>query len=109
MEAYVDDFFGGPQRSEAGGRADKRKAELLFVQLITVGELTGAKMNRKKCFPPARKMEILGFLYDSIAKSCRLSQKKQEKYINRINVVLNSPAISEKNLEKLVGNLTYSA
>ena len=59
--------------------------------------------------PPARKMEILGFTYDSIKKSCKISDKKREKYINRINDALNSQVILIKNLEKLVGNLTYSA
>ena len=90
MESYVDDFFGGPKRSKAGIKTDKRKADKLFEQLIAVGELTGAKMNLKKCCPPAGVMEILGFLYDAIAKRCRLSNKKQTKYINQINVVLES-------------------
>ena len=85
----MDDFFGGPKRSKEGIKTDKRKAEILFKQLIAVGELTGAKMNLKKCCPPARVMEILGFLYDAIAKRCRMSNEKQTKYINRINVVLN--------------------
>ena len=90
LESYVDDFFGGPKRSKEGVKTDKRKAEILFDQLIAVGELTGAKMNPKKCCPPARVMEILGFLYDAVAKRCRLSTKKQTKYINQINVVLES-------------------
>ena len=54
-------------------------------------------------------MEILGFVYDAIAKSCKLSNKKQEKYINRINDVLQSTDVCGKILEKLVGNLTYAA
>ena len=66
-------------------------------------------MNPKKCCPPARVMEILGFLYDAVAKRCRLSTKKQTKYINQINVVLESKQISVTNLEKLVGYLTYAA
>ena len=59
--------------------------------------------------PPAQKMEILGFLYDAIAKSCKLSEKKRKKYIARINDVLDSKYIKIKRLEKLVGNLTYAA
>ena len=105
----MDDFFGGPKRSWAGLDADKIKATLTFKCLIAVGDLTGAKMNLKKCHPPARLMEILGFLYDSIHRACRLSEKKVNKYISRIINVLGSSYVQFKHLEKLVGNLTYAA
>ena len=65
-------------------------------------------MNLKKCLPPARKMEILGFLYDAITRYCRLSKTKQEKYIERIDETLKATLITAKNLEKLVGYLTYA-
>ena len=74
MASYVNDFFGGPKRSQAGVESDKLRAKVLFKQLIAVGELTGARMNLKECCPLARVMEILGFIYDSIKKSCRLSE-----------------------------------
>ena len=109
LESYVDDFFGGPKQSKGGLKADKIKAQILFNELIAVGELTGAIMNLEKCCPPAQKMVILGFLYDSIAKTCRLSEQKREKYINRIDDILNSEYIKIKVLEKIVGNLTYAA
>ena len=54
-------------------------------------------------------MEILGFLYDAIAKCCKLSNEKQKKYIIRVTEALNSSEIEVKNLEKLAGNLTYAA
>ena len=85
------------------------RAQKLFNYLIAVGKLTRAKMNPKQCHPPAQRMEILGFLYDTIARSCKLSPKKQEKYISRINGVLQDTHVSGENLEKLVGNLTYAA
>ena len=66
-------------------------------------------MNLSKCCAPAQNMEILGFVYDAIAKSYRLLKKKQQKYINRIIAVLQKPTVEFKNLEKLVGNLTYAA
>ena len=102
-------FFGGPKNVGGGIEVDRRNADLLFDFLIAVGELSGAKMNLEKCFPPARVMEILGFVYDAIARSCRLSEGKQKKYIKRICNVLKSPKVVFKNLEKLVGNLTYAA
>ena len=109
MKSYVDDFFGGPIRSKNGLEKDGINAKICFDVLIAVGELTGARMNSKKCCPPARKMEILGFMYDAITRSCRLSDKKQKKYMNRIDIVLESVYVTKKTLEKLVGNLTYAA
>ena len=66
-------------------------------------------MNLKKCCPPASIMEILGFLYDAITKSCKLSAKKQKKYIAHMNDILQSTHVPRKNLEKVMGNLTYAA
>ena len=109
LKSYVDDFFGGPKKSGRGLKNDKCNAQLMFDILIAVGELTGAVMNLEKCCPPARVMEILGFVYDAIARSCRLSKEKTKKYITRVNDVLKSPHVRFKNLEKLVGNLTYAA
>ena len=109
LESYVDDFFGGPKKSRAGIKADKMNAKLMFENLISVGDLTGAKMNSKKCHPPARVMEILGFLYDAINRSCKLSEEKVQKYISRIRNILNEQYVYHKHLEKLVGNLTYAA
>ena len=54
-------------------------------------------------------MVILGFLYDAITKSCKLSVKKKDKYIARIENILKSEYIKIKLLETIVGNLTYAA
>ena len=105
----MDDFFGGPLKTKDGIKPDKLKANLIFKYLLDVGDLTGAKMNREKCLGPARVMEILGFIYDSISRSCKLSEKKRTKYLTRIESVMNSPKVRFKFLEKLVGNLTYAA
>ena len=109
MKSYVDDFFGGPIRSKNGLETDRINAKTCFDVLIAVGELTGAIMKPEKCCPPARKMEILGFLYDAVKRRCRLSETKIVKYISRIDDVLGSKYVTRKNLEKLVGNLTYAA
>ena len=105
----MDDFFGGPKRSKNGILGDKRKSVIMFDELLIVGNLTGAKMNRKKCLSRARVMEILGFIYDSNFKACRLSVSKQRKYTIRIDLILCSKVVTFKKLEKLVGNLTYVA
>ena len=105
----MDDFFGGPLKTKDGIKSDKLKANLMFKYLLAVGDLTGTKMNDEKCLGPARVMEILGFIYDSILKYCKLSKKKQTKYLARIEFVLNSSVVRFKFLEKFVGNLTYAA
>ena len=76
---------------------------------MAAGRITGAIMNSEKCFPPAQKMVILGFSYDAIAKLCKLSEEKKDKYITRIENILKSEYIEIKLLEKIVGNLTYAA
>ena len=78
MAPYIDNFFGGPKRSQAGVEHDKLRAKVLFKQLIAVGELTGARMNLKKCCPPARVMEILGFirLYQKNHVDCQDNERK---------------------------------
>ena len=76
---------------------------------MAAGRLTGAIMNSEKCFPPAQKMVILGFFYDAVAKLCKLSEEKKDKYITRIENILKSEYIEIKLLEKIVGNLTYAA
>ena len=74
----MDDFFGGPKRTNQGIMVDKRKAKLLFDLLLAVGDLTGTVMNREKCHPPARIMDTLGFCYDSISRTCKLSKENSK-------------------------------
>lgn len=72
-------FFFLPLEIKDGIKPDKLKAHLIFKYLLAVGDLTGTKMNKEKCLGPARVMEILGFIYDSISRSCKLSEKKTNK------------------------------
>ena len=108
LKSHVDDFFVGAIKTKGSVEKDRSRAEQFFDVLIAVGELTGTKMNRKKCHAPAGIREFLGFTYDAIARSCRLSEQKTKKYINRIVGVLRSLGVKFKNLEKSVGNLTYA-
>ena len=105
----MDYFSGWPKRSKNGFLFDKRKAMVMVDVLFAVGDLTGAKMNIKKCHSPVQIIEIINFLYASILKICILSITKQEKYIRRIDSILSATIVSLKRLEKLVGNLTYAA
>ena len=77
--------------------------------LITVGKQTSTLFNTDKTRGPARSLVILGLLFCSISKSCRLGEDKRQKYLSRISALLASPETSSKLLERLVGNLGYAA
>ena len=75
LSSYVDDFFGGPVRTESLEN-DKNNATLLLKNLIDIGEFTNTRMNIMKCLPPARSMNILGIVFDSKKRLCFLPEKK---------------------------------
>ena len=52
---------------------------------------------------------VLGLLFCSISKSCRLGENKRQKYLSRIASILVAPETPSKVLEQLVGNLGYAA
>ena len=52
LSAYVDDFFGGPNRTGSDS-GDEIKAKMLLVSLIEFGRITNTLMNIKKCQGPA--------------------------------------------------------
>ena len=68
LSSYVDDFFGGPIRTDCLGK-DETKAILLLENLISIGDLTNTRMNLEKCLPPARIMELLGITFNSITRT----------------------------------------
>ena len=100
VKSYVDDIFGGAKTFEHALR--------LKETLIATGNLTTAKMNAKKCHGPARQLPILGMLFDSIKRRCTLTQKKQQKYIARLEKSLSKEGMTSKELEKMVGYLVYA-
>ena len=77
--------------------------------LTTVGRATGTDFNPEKARGPATKLVILGLLYCSVTRSCRLGDTKRSKYLSRITSVISSRRATSKQLEQLVGNLGYAA
>ena len=77
--------------------------------LIAVGRQTTTFFNKDKTRGPARSLVILGLLFCSISKSCRLEEDKRQKYTSRITAHLAAPETTSKLLEQLVGNLGYAA
>ena len=97
----MDDVFGGADL--------KSHAADLIAQLIAVGKVTTAVMNRLKCKGPARVMEILGLLFDASARKVTVPPGKRDKYLRKIRKVLAATRVTSKTLEKLLGYLGYAS
>ena len=108
LASYVDDFFGGPVRTGCL-KSDKKTANLLITNLISVGEVTNTRMNPLKCLPPSRSMNILGIVFDSKRRLCTLPIKKVVKYLRRIKLLHQNRSCTPKELEKIIGNLVFAA
>ena len=108
LAVYMDDFFGGPIRTESLSE-DLKRAHTLFTVLIIIGAVTSTLMNLKKSEEPARSKEILGMVFDSKVKACFLAQTKIAKYSKIVSEVKESGVASSKVLQKIVGYLVYAA
>jgi len=97
LESYVDDIFGGASTYD--------QTLQLKNEIITTGTATAARANRSKCHGPSQNLKILGMVFDAVAKRCSLPQTTIDKYIGRINSILEASSTTSKDFEKLVGNL----
>ena len=77
--------------------------------LTIVGRATATEFNTAKNRGPATELVILGLLYCSVTRSCRLGDAKRVKYMSRILSVISTPVATSKQLEQLAGNLGYAA
>ena len=87
----------------------QEQTQLMIDTLLAVGRQTASFFNTDKTRGPARSLVVLGLLFCSIYKSCRLGADKRQKYLSRVSALLAAPATSSKVLEQLVGNLGYAA
>ena len=101
LGSYVDDGFGGA-RSQG-------KAQLMIDRLFKAGLETSTRFNAGKTRGPARSLVVLGLLYCSVTQSCRLGDKKRQKYLSRVDAMMASVGTTSKLLEQLVGNLGFAA
>ena len=101
LGSYVDDAFGG-----ALGRS---QAQITIDTMTSVGRATATFFNLKKTSGPATRLVILGLLYCSVSRMCRLGVRKRAKYIDRVLAVLRSPKIASNILEQITGNLGFAA
>ena len=78
-------------------------------ELYAMGRATGTIFNMDKTRGPATQLVILGLLYCSATRSCRIGDDKLAKYSSRIAKLVLNPSTTSKALEQLVGNLGYAA
>ena len=101
LRSYVDDGFGG---------ADTWKIAIKLIKFITDMGLTHETIvNTAKTEGPATALVILGLLYCSQSKVCRLDPAKVTKYAARISTLLAVGVATSKDLERLVGNLQFAS
>ena len=81
----------------------------MIEQLYVVGLATRTVFNKEKTRGPATQLVILGLLYCSVTRSCRVGDKKRIKYLSRIDNLLQGATTKSKTLEQIVGNLGYAA
>ena len=101
LGSYVDDAFGGTN--------SQAHSQTMMETVPIVGRATATDINLGKSRGPATKLVILGLLYCSVTRTCRLGDAKRVKYMSRIQVVLSAPVTTSKRLEQLAGNLGFAA
>ena len=101
LESYVDDVFGGANTKEQAG--------IIFSEIISVGLLTTAVINKSKCHGPCQIIDVLGLRYNAIKRRVNLPPPKQEKYLQKLQDALSALIITSKDLEKLIGYLCYAS
>ena len=78
-------------------------------ELYAMGRVTGTIFNMDKTRGPATQLVILGLLYCSVTKSCRIGDDKRAKYLSRVVLLVLKRSTTSKALEQIVGNLGYAA
>ena len=101
LGSYVDDAFGGTN--------SRAHTQIMMETLAIVGRATDTKVNPAKSRGPATKLVILGLLYCSGSRSCRLGDAKRAKYMSRIQLAISATVTTPERMEQLAGNLGFAA
>ena len=77
--------------------------------LYAVGHATGTVFNMAKTRGPATRLVTLALLFCLVTRSCRVGDKKRDKYLSRIGRLLLATTATSNYLEQVLGNLGYAA
>ena len=97
--SYVDDFWAFAKSAHL--------AWLLLWALLSAFWYLGLAVSLKKLQWPARRMKILGFIFDLPTQTVQIPAKKIEKARTRLQLVLDSPTTCRKDMERLLGILQW--
>lgn len=97
---FLDDFFSAQIESEAANS---------YQNLMKLLQTLGIEENLKKACPPAESMVVLGILFCTVSMTLSLSQEKTQEIIAELNAWKNRDSCSLKQMQSLVGKLSFAA
>ena len=66
-------------------------------------------MNTRKCRGPARRLSILGHMYDSILRRVYLPLAKRNKFLADLRSLLSNRIVLSKDIERTLGYLCFAS
>ena len=97
LRHYIDDFFGACPTKE--------QAEKLYNSVIKTFEDLGIPTRPHKCFAPWTKHKILGWLYNTVARTVGMLKEKRIELLNLILRLIKTHKSDKKSLEKIIGKM----
>ena len=97
LRHYIDDFFGAcPTKSQA---------EKLYNSVIKTFKDLGIPTRPHKCFAPWISHKILGWWYDTVARTVGMIDDKRIELLNLILRLIKTHKSDKKSLEKIIGKM----
>lgn len=97
--AYLDDY--------AACHSTLHKAEHTYQRFTQLAAELGLQLAEKKCFPPAKKVEWLGYYLDSETMSVAIPKTKLTEVLQECEQWLARKRASRKMIQKLAGKLIF--
>lgn len=107
FEVYVDDFIAIAQASSMDDLRNITRAFLWGIESIFPEGISMQKLEKEGKWHTSK--EILGWIFDGIARTMRLPHEKLQKIVQSIKQHLRTKHIEHKQLERLNGKLRHAA
>lgn len=107
FEVYVDDFLAIIQAASLDELKKFTRAFLWGIESIFPEGISIAKLEKEGRWDPVK--EILGWIFDGVARTMRLPNEKLTKIVAAIKQHLRAHHIEHKELERLNGKLRHAA
>ena len=97
LRHYIDDFFGAHPTFKG--------ALKMFKIVFKTFEELGIPTRPKKCFYPATKRKILGWVYDTVLQVAGVPDDKRQLLITMLSKLQKTKKSDRKTMEQLIGRL----